>query len=228
MRSNHSSIAIVNSRVARWRPRHRCAPYKNPARCRLSRPNSTVSGSAKTCFGQIHPRCRATRAGLDRSALRITPNRILPLSALPFRPGRSFHSRCGANRTGRTLEARRCSAAPSRLAQSLWIAIPLSALIGTGFILQRRLPLAIASHLSLLYSALLVYDIVAPSGSPGFAVNLLCGPAGLVAIPIFLASLLSSTISHRAYWRDILLGAHGSDAVASYFSGRTAAAQQAL
>jgi hypothetical protein len=61
---------------------------------------------------------------------------------------------------------------------------------------------------------------------PGFAVNLLCGPAGLVAIPIFLASLFSSTISHRAYWRDIPLGAHGSD-VASYFSGRTASAQRA-
>jgi hypothetical protein len=119
---------------------------------------------------------------------------------------------------------------PDGLAQSLWVAIPLAALTGAGLILQRRLPLAIAGHLGLLYSALLVYDIVAPSGSAvmsGFSVNLLCRPAGLIAIPVFLASLLSSAISHRVYWRDILLGAHGSAAVASYFSGRTASAQRA-
>jgi hypothetical protein len=96
--------------------------------------------------------------------------------------------------------------------------------------LKRRLPLAIASHLGLLYSALLLYDIAAPSGSAvmtGFRVNLLCGPASLVAIPIFLGSLFSSAISHRIYWREVLLAEHESDAVTTYFPSRAMPVQQA-
>ena len=108
---------------------------------------------------------------------------------------------------------------PDGLAQSVWIAIPLIALIGTSLLLKFRLPLAIASHLSLLYSACLIYDIGAPSESavmPGFSLGLLWAPSNLVAMTIFLGSLLSSAMSHWIYWRDILLNARNADALVSY------------
>lgn len=104
------------------------------------------------------------------------------------------------------------------LAQSVWIVIPLVGLIGTGLMLRCRLPLAVASHLGLLYSGWMVYDVGAPSGSP----------SSLVAILIFLGSLLSSTISHRIYWREILLSAQGGNVVASHLSGRTAPSHRGL
>ncbi|MGB7037104.1 MAG: hypothetical protein WBD71_16445 [Xanthobacteraceae bacterium] len=83
------------------------------------------------------------------------------------------------------------------LAQSLWIMVPLLALICAGLTLRSRLPLAIASHLSLLYSAFAAYQTV---------VYRLAGswdPSVLLASAILLGSILSSTISHRSYWREI-------------------------
>jgi hypothetical protein len=83
------------------------------------------------------------------------------------------------------------------LAQSVWIAIPLLALICAGLALKRRLPLAVASHLSLIYSAFAAYQTV---------VYRLAGswnPSVFLAAGILLGSILSSTISHRSYWREI-------------------------
>jgi hypothetical protein len=119
--------------------------------------------------------------------------------------------------------------APDGLAQSLFVAVPLVALIGTGLVLKCRLPLAIASHLALLYSGLMVYDIGALTGSAmsDFIADLLWAPANLLAMTIFIGSLLSAAMSHRIYWREILLRTHGGSVV-SYFASRTAPAQQAL
>lgn len=117
------------------------------------------------------------------------------------------------------------------LVQSVWIGIPLVGLICTGLMLKRRLPLAIASHLGLLYSALIVYDVGVPSEAAvtsDFWVSLFREPSSLVVIPIFLGSLLSSAISHRIYWREILLNGHGGAAVASYLPGRTTHSPQAV
>lgn len=117
------------------------------------------------------------------------------------------------------------------LAQSVWIAIPLLGLICTGLMLKFRLPLAIASHLALLYSGLIIYDMAGTSGSAtpsDFGASLLSEPSSLVAIAIFLGSLFSSTISHRIYWRQIVLTAHGGEALASYLGGRAAPSQRAL
>jgi hypothetical protein len=108
---------------------------------------------------------------------------------------------------------------PDGLAQSIWIGIPLVGLICTGLVLKRRLPLAIASHLGLLYSGVIVYDIGSPGGlavMSSFGMSLVWQPSSLVAVSIFLGSLLSSAISHRIYWREILLGARGGGTVASY------------
>jgi hypothetical protein len=116
------------------------------------------------------------------------------------------------------------------LAQSLWFAVPVVGLIGIGLILKCRLPFAIASHLALLYSGLLVYDIGAPGGAAamfGLSANVLWAPSSLLAIPIFFASLVSSATSHRIYWREIHSSAHGGGAVVSYTIGRTALAQRA-
>jgi hypothetical protein len=113
---------------------------------------------------------------------------------------------------------------PDGLAQSVWIAIPLVALTGTSLLLKFRLPLAIASHFSLLYSARLIYDIGVPGGSAvtsGFSLSLLWAPSNLVAMTIFLGSLLSSATSHRIYWRDILLSARkGGGAFVTYLPQR--------
>lgn len=119
--------------------------------------------------------------------------------------------------------------APDGLAQSLFVAVALAGLIGAGLVLKCRLLLAIASHLALLYSGLMVYDIAASSGSAmsDFIASQFWAPANLLAITIFFGSLLSSAMSHRTYWREILLRTHGGS-VASYFAGRTAPAQHAL
>jgi hypothetical protein len=119
--------------------------------------------------------------------------------------------------------------APDGLTQSLFVAAALVGLIGTGLVLKCRLPLAIASHLALLYGGLMASDIGAPGGSAmsGFVVSLLGAPANLLAMTILSSSLLSAAISHRIYWREILLRTHSGPA-ASYFAGRTAPAQHAL
>src|SRR5579872_2001287 len=90
------------------------------------------------------------------------------------------------------------------LAQSTWVAAPLIALVCIGLLLKNRLPLAIAAHLSLLYSALLFC-----SGATSTLASTLALAAGsqgwqdpnLLAMAIVLLSLLSCMISHREYWR---------------------------
>jgi hypothetical protein len=93
------------------------------------------------------------------------------------------------------------------LAQSTWIAAPLVALVCIGLLLKNRLPLAVAAHLSLLYSALLLYC----SGATSTLASTLALAAGsqgwqdpnLLAMAIVLLSLLSCMISHGEYWREI-------------------------
>jgi hypothetical protein len=83
------------------------------------------------------------------------------------------------------------------LAQSVWIAIPLLALIGAGLALKSRLPLAVASHISLIYSAIAAYQTVAYRLAGSW------DPSVFLAAAILLGSIVSSTISHRSYWRQI-------------------------
>jgi len=94
------------------------------------------------------------------------------------------------------------------LAQSTWIAVPLLGLLCAGLLLSSRLPLAIASHLSLIYSAFLLYDSYDASVSPLTlaTANVLWQPSYLLAVSLLLTSLLSSTASHREYWRELFLG----------------------
>jgi len=94
------------------------------------------------------------------------------------------------------------------LAQSTWIATPLLALIGIGLLLKSRLPFAIAAHLGVVYSALILYC----SGLTSMPVSTLALAAwpevwvdpNLLTAGILLLSLMSCAISHRQYWREIL------------------------
>ena len=93
------------------------------------------------------------------------------------------------------------------LAQSTWIAAPLSALLCIGLVLKSRLPLAIAAHLGLFYSALILYCsgiTTAPASSLAAAAGPLVwsGP-NVLATAILLLSLISAMVSHREYWREI-------------------------
>ena len=92
------------------------------------------------------------------------------------------------------------------LAQSICVAIPLFGLVCAGLIVKVRLPLAIASNLSLIYSAALLYGTFLANESArelGFRLNELQGPSCFLATGILVVSFLSSTISHRSYWREI-------------------------
>lgn len=94
------------------------------------------------------------------------------------------------------------------LTQSAWIAAPLLALIGIGLLLKNRLPLAIAAHLGLFYSVLILYcserDVPAALAStPAVAGLQVWTSQNLLATAILLLSLMSSVISHREYWREI-------------------------
>jgi len=94
------------------------------------------------------------------------------------------------------------------LAQSTWIATPLLALIGIGLLLKSRLLFAIAAHLGVVYSGLILYC----SGLTSMPVSTLALAAwpevwvdpNLLTAGILLLSLMSSAISHRQYWREIL------------------------
>jgi hypothetical protein len=89
---------------------------------------------------------------------------------------------------------------------TIWIAISLLMLICTGLIAKIKLPLAIASNLSLIYSACLLYGSYAANEaatSPGFNLSGLWCPSTILAATILLVSFLSSSISHRSYWREI-------------------------
>jgi hypothetical protein len=92
------------------------------------------------------------------------------------------------------------------LVQSIWVAVPLLGLICTGLIARNRLPLAIASNLSLIYSAALLYGCLVETDFARelrFNLSGLGTPAGVLAAAILFVSILSSAISHRCYWRDI-------------------------
>jgi hypothetical protein len=94
------------------------------------------------------------------------------------------------------------------LAQSTWIAAPIAALVCLGLVLKTRLPLAIASNGSFIYSVLLLYGSYTATHLatlPDFRLSGLCGPSTILAAAIVLASLISSIASHRSYWREIFL-----------------------
>ena len=85
------------------------------------------------------------------------------------------------------------------------IAISLFILVCAGLVLKTRMPLAIASNLSLIYSFCLLYGSYAASQTPplGFKLSAMWSPAALLAITVLLISFLSSTVSHRSYLREI-------------------------
>jgi hypothetical protein len=85
-----------------------------------------------------------------------------------------------------------------------WIAIALLVLLSAGVIGRMRLALAIASNLSFLYSACLVYGSYAThEATASFTLRGLCSPSMVLAGVILMISLLSSAVSHRSYWREI-------------------------
>jgi hypothetical protein len=89
------------------------------------------------------------------------------------------------------------------LAQTLCVVTPLLALICIGLITGRRLRLALASNMSLLYSAAFLYGSYlanSPAADAGIAVLLV--PSFFLAVSILLAAFLSSAISHLGYWRE--------------------------
>jgi hypothetical protein len=87
---------------------------------------------------------------------------------------------------------------------TIWIATALLALVCAGVIGRIRLALAVASNLSFLYSACLVYGSYAASeATTSFTLRGLCSPSMVLAGSISLISLLSSAASHRSYWREI-------------------------
>jgi hypothetical protein len=89
---------------------------------------------------------------------------------------------------------------------TILIAIPLILLVCTGLIAKIRLPLAIASNFSLIYSVCLLYGsyLASEASAPGdYTLTLLSRPSWLLAVAVLLVSLFSSAISHRRYWREI-------------------------
>jgi hypothetical protein len=92
------------------------------------------------------------------------------------------------------------------LAQSLCLVVSFLGLICTGLIIKSRFLLALASNLSLLYSALLLLACAVannPFVQTSSKLSGLWGPSFLLATFVFLGSLLSSAESHRGYWREI-------------------------
>jgi hypothetical protein len=92
------------------------------------------------------------------------------------------------------------------LVQSICVAALLSGLIFAGLMTRNRLPFGIASNLSLIYSATLLYSSIVEYGTTsGIRMNLsgLATPAGVLAAMMLALSVWSTAISHRSYWRDI-------------------------
>jgi hypothetical protein len=86
------------------------------------------------------------------------------------------------------------------------IVFVLVALLCLGPITRSRLPLAIASNFSLIYSGCLLFGAFAADQSAatsGISLAALWSPSSALAVAVLLASILSSTISHRSYWREI-------------------------
>jgi hypothetical protein len=86
------------------------------------------------------------------------------------------------------------------LGQSLWLPIALTSLIASGLVARMKLPLAIASNLSLIYSGTLLYGGLAANHMQPSDIS---RPTCFLAASVLVISLLSSTISHRSYWRDL-------------------------
>jgi hypothetical protein len=97
------------------------------------------------------------------------------------------------------------------LAPPMAMALALSALISFGIVARNRLPLAIASNFSLIYSACTLYAGIAAgdpaamggTGTGGIGLAALWSPSNALAMAVLLISILSSTVSHRGYWREI-------------------------
>lgn len=92
------------------------------------------------------------------------------------------------------------------LGQTLCVVVPLLALVCIGLITKARFPLALASNLSLIYSALLLYGSYlanSPVTKIGVKLSALWAPSVFLLGSVLLASFISSAISHRAYWREI-------------------------
>jgi len=95
---------------------------------------------------------------------------------------------------------------PTGLSQALCVVAALLALICTGSVGKIRLPLAIASNLSFLYSVVLLYGFYAandPALSIVIDVNALWAPSFALVLAVLLAAAVSSVSAHRAYWREI-------------------------
>ena len=95
---------------------------------------------------------------------------------------------------------------PTGLSQALCVVAALLALICTGSVGKIRLPLAIASNLSFLYSVVLLYGFYAandPALSIVIDVNALWAPSFALVLVVLLAAVVSSVSAHRAYWREI-------------------------
>jgi hypothetical protein len=102
------------------------------------------------------------------------------------------------------------------LAQTICVVAPLLALICIGMITGRRLPLALASNVSALYSAAFLYGSYvadSPAVGTGGKFAALWAPSFFLAVSILLAAFLSSAISHRAYWREIFFKVYVADEV---------------
>jgi hypothetical protein len=92
------------------------------------------------------------------------------------------------------------------LAQTLFVVGSLLALICVGLITGRRFPLALASNLSFVCSAVLLYGSYAADGPLAglqHDFGALLAPSFFLALSVLLTAFLSSAISHRAYWREI-------------------------
>lgn len=90
--------------------------------------------------------------------------------------------------------------------QSLWLPAALTCLIGASLIARMKLPLAVASNLSFIYSGLLLYGALAADRLQpfdSFHLDAISKPTCFLAAAVLVVSLLSSTISHRSYWRDL-------------------------
>jgi hypothetical protein len=91
--------------------------------------------------------------------------------------------------------------------QAFCIVLAFLVLIGGGLLGKTRLPLAIASNLSFLYSVVLLYGFYA-ANNPALAIDIrlsaLLAPSFALVVIVVLTALVSSASAHRAYWRELI------------------------
>lgn len=93
---------------------------------------------------------------------------------------------------------------PTGLSQAFAVMTALLALICTGSVGKMRLPLAIASNLSFLYSVVLFYGFCAANNRAlAIDLNMLWAPSFALVLVVLLAAVVSFVSAHRAYWREI-------------------------